>query len=543
MTHPNKNKKIAVVLLSVFVFAIGGLILLWLLAGNSDTSRTGGATASYGSQASSETNGRTSGGASPFTESVLVREEAHRLVEETAGHLIEKGQMAISEVVEYRKQLEAADKLYNRGDYDPALAKYETISGGIRSRLQAGEAQANAEKLGKELLDKIRASAHLEQFAPAAWAAAVKLSDEGTVAYKQGRYAVANERFESGLEQIATAEEVREQKIEAELQAVKDSMQALELDAAQRSLDLLAQWAPEHSELPGLRAQLQELKTLLPDLQKGKQLMQAQRYREAMQHYAALRKNYPHVSVLGELHQQARRAFLDAEVRPLVAQAEKLFKEGKLDEALALLKQALSLAPEEKDIPQAIAAVEKAIKERKIEELLARAYDLYELQEWKRARQVYQEVIDLDPNNEEAKQGSLEAGRRMNAEIRFQERMKIATEHADAGRFPNALESFNQAMAIMPDYLSLTSEQQALRDLLQRQKEKVKVTIKSDNDTWVSVIGALPPDKFREETLELYPDVYTIKGQRTGYEPVEFEYRVNADNAPIKITVIANERS
>ena len=94
----------------------------------------------------------------------------------------------------------------------------------------------------------------------------------------------------------------------------------------------------------------------------------------------------------------------------------------------------------------------------------------------------------------------------------------------------------------MPNYLSLTSYQEQIRQELEVQKKPLQVKILSDSKTWVSILGVLPPVKFREKTIEIYPDLYQLRGKRSGYQDFVLEYAMDQNNAPIVLVIECSEK-
>lgn len=533
------NKTVTILLMAAFLTSILGLGLFWLIASNSSDS-SGFKSSLKPSKTPALTNTRPS--SAPFTETLITQEEAHRLVNETAGHLLEKNQISLREVMHYKEQLSRADKYYAQGDYKPAMELYNAIGSSIETHLHASEAQTKAEQLGQELLEKIRVSEHLKATAPAAWASAIELSDQGTIAYKESDYPRAAEHYATGLEQLTKAETVRKERMEAKIQTIHTQLDTLQVEAAEQSLKDLVNWEPDHLEIPHLESMIDTIRSLLPQLEQAQTLLSQQQYPEALELYRTLLEEHPTNSTLRKHYDTAKASMLEDIVRPLIAKAEALFKEGKLNASLETLIEAQKLAPEEPSIGEAITAVKQAIRQEEIQKNLKRAYDHYTLKQWREAREAYQRVLALDPENKEAQEGSFNAGQQLSLYIRFEEHMRMAQDYAQQGRFPKALAAFNNAMQSLPEGAQLNDKHQALRALLERQSQKVSVVIHSNDRTWVSIIGAMKPEQFDRRTLELYPDVYTFKGHRAGYEPVSLDVAVNADKQPVEVTIEAKTR-
>ena len=81
-----------------------------------------------------------------------------------------------------------------------------------------------------------------------------------------------------------------------------------------------------------------------------------------------------------------------------------------------------------------------------------------------------------------------------------------------------------------------------IRGVLETQTKEVSVVVESDGRTYVSIIGVLPPDRFKDKDLKLFPDVYKVRGTRKGYKDVEIELKVDATKGSQTIMVECTER-
>ena len=287
---------------------------------------------------------------------------------------------------------------------------------------------------------------------------------------------------------------------------------------------------------------MKTLQEIAPRLLKAERAAKAGDYDSAIWIYRQLISEHPEIAFLSEKLSALEDQYLVARVKPLVDEAQRLFKAGYLDESLELLYQATSLAPDDQSIQQAIDAVKKEIRARVIRGKLEEAYLYYEGFQWLESRKLYLEVLELDPGNEEAESGSMETSQRLTVEIKYKNAMSRAERHYRGKHYSKAMKAFNEAAAIMPEYKRLTSAQEIMRANLLKQSQIVKLIIRSDKRTWVSILGVLPPASFKEKTLEVYPNMYTIKGQRDGYRDVILEKAISADRESISLTVICTEK-
>ena len=125
------------------------------------------------------------------------------------------------------------------------------------------------------------------------------------------------------------------------------------------------------------------------------------------------------------------------------------------------------------------------------------------------------------------------------ANISYKQNIETAKKYIDEGRIPLATEFFNKALKSRPSNLSYgqSEEEEFIRSTLEANRQQVLVTIVSDGKTYVSLIGVFAPEQFREKEALLFPDVYTFKGTRRDYLPVESEFKVSKSLSPQTIEI------
>ena len=234
---------------------------------------------------------------------------------------------------------------------------------------------------------------------------------------------------------------------------------------------------------------------------------------------------------------------MEKDFNALLAQATRAESAGDFETAIDALKKALALRPDAEQ-SRRLAGLEQKQAAARLTKILADGFAALEAGRNEAARALYREATAIDPNSQEARRGLEKASSLYLAEIRYSQNLENAEKFIKEGRFPLAGTFFNKAVASRPSNVGVTQEKReiSIRSVLDRQSKQVPVTIRSDNRTFVSVIGVLPPDRFKVEELSLYPDVYKVKGARSGFKDVELELKVNADGPPLVIEVIASEK-
>jgi tetratricopeptide (TPR) repeat protein len=243
-----------------------------------------------------------------------------------------------------------------------------------------------------------------------------------------------------------------------------------------------------------------------------------------------------------------QRASLEARIQErdfqaLLAGSVQAEQAGDLGAAVVSLEAALQIKSSTKQQARLVELKEK-YKVARLEILLADGYDALKSGRYEVARNFYKEAVALAPDSKEARSGLEKASNLYLANIRYSQSVAAAAKQIKDGRFPIAAKLFNEAIASRPSTVrsSQQTEEALIRAALAAQLNEVTVTVESDKRTYVSIIGVLPPDRFRVEKLKLFPDVYKLRGIRSGYESVEIDLKVDATKPNPTITVECTEK-
>lgn len=217
----------------------------------------------------------------------------------------------------------------------------------------------------------------------------------------------------------------------------------------------------------------------------------------------------------------------------------------RFDEAIENFQLALAIFPDRKELADSIVRARTDKRQSDITTLVTRAYALEsENRDWEGARVIYQQLIDMEPNLQEAKDGLLRTGKVIRSILRYEKYLEIAAIEAKRLQYQLARQSWDQAMRSKPDYLELTDEAKRLQQHLITQSRPVQVLFISDMATWVSVQGptAKKPTKLKESTMNLLPGDYRIIGRKKGYEDIQYRLQIRGGVAQSPLTVICDEK-
>lgn len=476
------------------------------------------------------------------TEVLIAKEEALESMESVAKSLLKKKLLDISDLIELQNFMELAENDFSKGKFPDAINIYNRINHSLKELNEKDKNREIALRIQAELKEKLLEFSSLRSFAKKLFEMALFVSDQGNEKLISGDFSSAKLMFEEGLKIIDQLKLKVQMKLDQMVVDIREKIELLNLNQAAEQILLLKELPEQQPLIESLNQELKVARILKNELENIKLEIKSGNELQAMDLYKTLIQKYPNSLFLKKRQNKFIEDYRNRVVLPIVDQAKKLFDDQEYQESLVLLKEAKKKMPGDPSIDQAIKNVEVAIEEKEIRILLQIAYEKFRSFDWLEAKNQYNKILQLDPNNEEARKGSLESAKRYAEVAVFNDCMENAQKYFIQGRFPKALRHFNKAVDSMPNYLSLTSYQEQIRQELEVQKKPLQVKILSDSKTWVSILGVLPPVKFREKTIDIYPDLYQLRGKRSGYQDFVLEYAMDQNNAPIVLVIECSEK-
>ena len=280
-------------------------------------------------------------------------------------------------------------------------------------------------------------------------------------------------------------------------------------------------------------------------VKKGEEQERSEAFEEALVAYQQAFEKDPKSAKAQNGASRVRRKIENRDFSKYLAIAQNAEKSYRFDEAIENFQLALAVFPDRKELADSIAKARADKRQSDITTLITRAYALEsENRDWEGARAIYQQLIDMEPNLQEAKDGLLRTGKVIRSILRYEKYLEIAAIEAKRLQYQLARQSWDQAMQSKPDYLELTDEAKRLQQHLITQSRPVQVLFISDMATWVSVQGptAKKPTKLKESTMNLLPGDYRIIGRKKGYEDIQYRLQIRGGVAQSPLTVICDEK-
>jgi tetratricopeptide (TPR) repeat protein len=211
-------------------------------------------------------------------------------------------------------------------------------------------------------------------------------------------------------------------------------------------------------------------------------------------------------------------------------------------EARREIDKALTFRPDAPEARDALLQIEAAARNDRIARLQQQAHAAEIEEAWDQALGHYRQVLGIDPGIRFATQGVA----RVEERLRLEKRVAYYKAHPDdLGRdayLAKAEELLAELRRLSPQGPRLQSQIATLDRMVQNARTPVVVTLKSDEQTVVTVyrIGRL--GQFTTRQLELRPGTYTIAGARDGYRDVRHTLRIRPGQGPTQVVVQCTEK-
>lgn len=465
------------------------------------------------------------------------------LIEEDLAEVLRRGDLSLNFLADLKREASHAQNDLQSGRLDRARKRFESVLAVGEAQLTAVAAMDKARSLRESTFTEL---GRLEYLRPTfentyreamnSYNTALSLMDAGEFVQSVDKFeratAILGDLEARSIEQVATLLEAAERKIESyDFSLARQAYEAvLEIDASNSK-------AADGLTMVGSLAEIAEEIKAVEALEAEGDLDGALR---AMRTLAESLPNNPFIE--NQIISLESR-ILEQEFARLLERSVEAESAGEYALAIAELEAALRLKEDPEQVKRLV-NLEETYKAARLEQLLADGFEALKGGRYESARNLYKEAVALAPDSDEARSGLEKASSLYLAGIRYSQNLIGVERSVEEGRFPLAAKLFNEALKSRPP--SLTSAQKrreaAIKEGLDEQAAEVAVTIKSDGRTYVSIIGVLAPDRFKETELKLFPDVYKVRGTRKGYRDLDLELKVDASKGKQSLFVACKER-
>jgi tetratricopeptide (TPR) repeat protein len=393
---------------------------------------------------------------------------------------------------------------------------------------QLAELQKQADALLAGLLtqQKDLAAHGAETWGGDDWGRYSALSDAGDDAYlaKDFEASVARYTEATALGEALTARS--HEIVESAFTAGKQALLAGNAEVAIKQLDIVLGIEPEHAGAKAERARAERLPEVLALVQRGDAQRQAGEAKEAIASYRdalAIDPAWePARTALDEVSGSLQSLeFEQAMSKGLAALAAQDFLAAKEH-----FTAALKLRPDARPAQEGLAESEQGTKLGKIELAEARASAFERRELWAEAIAQYREALAVDPNLAFAITGLERAQARQSLEAKLKNLIDNPTLLFSDSVLADTRKLLDQANAQEERGPRLTEQVDKLTRLATLASTPIKVELRSDQLTEVTLFRVGTLGAFTAKEVELRPGTYTAVGSRNGYRDVRQTFTV-----------------
>ena len=470
-------------------------------------------------------------------------EKADNLIEQDLAKALREGDVSLDFMSDLKRNAKKGRDAMGKGKLDRAVKYYALVVQAAESQLAALALVEKARELNDNTYSELQRLDYLKSSFENTYSEAVETYNTALRGLNTAKYQSAVDDFEMACAILGDMEARAMQQIAGLLEAAATALEAYNLAGSRTAFESVLDLDSANAVATDGLVMVTALEGIAEEVKVIRALEASGDLEGALAEFERLAAEDQQNPFIRNQRASLEARILERDFQALVAESVQAEQAGNLGAAVVSLEAALQIKTTPEQQARLVELKEK-YKAARLEILFADGYDALKSGRHEVARNFYKEAVALAPDSKEARSGLEKASNLYLANIRYSQSVAAATKQIKDGRFPIAAKLFNEAIAIRPSTVgsSQQTEEARIRAALAAQLNEVSVTIESDKRTYVSIIGVLPPDRFRVEKLKLFPDVYKVRGIRSGYESVEIDLKVDATKPNPTITVECTEK-
>ena len=365
--------------------------------------------------------------------------------------------------------------------------------------------------------------------------------ETGDEQYSYGEYAASLEQYRQARGQLSGLEELGQQKLADAIAATATAIESLNLTVANDAIELAGLIAPEDQEVQQLAARVETLEQVAQHIEAGDQAL-------VTDHYTLAQEEFRQAVALDPQHQRAASS-LEGANREVTASAFRgqmsrgfaAVESGNYDEARSAFRQAGKIFPGDPAVQKALQQVANLESGNLVSAELERAAELESREEWRKALNIYQQLLDEDPSLTDARVGLIPSRVRADLDDRMTAYIEEPLKLSSQSEYQAAQTLLADAKGIPNPGPRLASQINSLESVLKVANSPVDVVFRSDNQTHVVLFRVADLGQFEQVSMKLRPGKYVAAGTRGGFRDVRVEFTVTGEPLDGPIVVRCEE--
>ncbi len=449
----------------------------------------------------------------------------------------------LSALILLEKNFQDAEALLRGREFSRAFAAFQSLDRDIDAFVKNVKARQEAQQADGAIQVKMKDLEVARSLAPGALDAAMSNAAEAHRLLSDGNFAEAKEVFDRGFGELKKASDALARHVQENLVKGQQALAKGQRDAAKDAFNAALEKSPGNEDaMRGLK-RAENIDRVFALLLQGDELEKKAQYAQAAESYG---KAFTLDSMSAIAQQgQARAMRLEKETKfeAAFSAAQAAFKRREWEKAIAECQNALRVDAKRSDVSAMLKSARENAHADAVKKSLAKGYAYENEHQWKEARDAYNQTLQLEPDQPDAKEGYIRAGTMIRTLLQYERYIADAEQFAAKAEFQAGIRVFNQAMSVKPAYLVNNDKVQQLHEMLMAQNKPVEVTFKSDGKTWFSIENYRLPSQFETNTIKMLPGDYAVIGRRKGYQDVHILLQVRNGTPLQPVTVVCNYQS
>ncbi|WP_116367212.1 hypothetical protein [Parahaliea mediterranea] len=408
---------------------------------------------------------------------------------------------------------------------------------------QQAQLRKQAQDILAALLEQQRALQEqgVQQWAAQDFAAATALASEGDALYRERNYSAASERYQGALDALQAIADSLPRRLEEQLALARKAIEAGDTQALATHLARAELLAPESPELAALKARAETLPQVMAALDAAAEAEASDDLASATEQLQGAVKLDPEHQRAGAELARVQTRYTEQRFNRAMSEGYAALDAGRFGAAREAFKQARSLRPDAGEVDSALAELRSSETAGRLAGLKSQGQNQEQAEDWQAAVESYQQALEIDASVVFAQQGLARAKPRAELQTALEDIIAKPERLAD----PTVAEATAKQLAKARDLPSkgpLLSQQIAtIEQRLASANAPVSVTLRSDQQTTVTVYRVARLGQFAERELALRPGTYTAVGTRNGYRDVRRTFTISADTQPDPVLIACTE--
>tara|TARA_R110000824_G_scaffold336_5_gene2065 strand:- start:19778 stop:21292 length:1515 start_codon:yes stop_codon:yes gene_type:complete len=380
-----------------------------------------------------------------------------------------------------------------------------------------------------------------ESWAADAYAAALQVAGEGDAAYRNQEFENAQLLYQNGLLALQEIESNSLTLFAESLVAGEAAIDAGRPAAAVEAFETALLINEESTEAQSGLERARLLPEVLALMEQAEDQHDRGQLESALDLYTQATVVDPAHSAAAAAVTQTRIDILDRDFLNFMSSGFSAVQAGNPEVALESFNRALQLKPQSAEALAAITQAQDMQTSRDLNIQLDAAREHEAAERWAQALQAYNNALAIDANLVSAIEGRERTQNRSTLDNYLNNINNNPYRLSDEQVYQQTITVYNDALTLVEENTRLYNQLVTLRSFLDKARVPVAVTLTSDGLTNVTVYRVNELGMFNSQTLSLIPGTYTAVGIRPGYRDVREEFTVPFDGEAPHVTVICNE--